>query len=424
MKDLYKEIVKHEVFPALGCTEPIAVAYAVSVAVENITSKVNSIIVTLDQDTYKNAIWVEIPNSWSKKWINAAVSLWLFWDSKKSLEVLKNITQEEILMADEISKSWIIKTIIRDELGLFIWVDLNTDNENIRVVIEKQHTNITTLEVNWENKISRNWNESSLENQNESYQDVLKNMTLEDMISVAKNIDESDIEYIKKWILMQLEISKELESSFFTNFEKIKKSYSWPLYTKEISELLIKCTSATYARMSWVNKPVMSSWWSWNQWIVAMLLPYLYGTEILKLDKNDRVLYESIALSNIINSYVKCFTGSVSSMCWCSTAAWKWAIAAILYQQWFDDKIATWIDNMVASTAWILCDWAKIWCYNKVASSVVNVINSVSQSINSLWVSFTDWIIWKDSLESIRNVAKISNDAWITKTIIPILALK
>lgn len=423
MESLYKQIVKHEVVPALWCTEPVAIAFAVSSAIQYVSWKIEWIIITVDQDTLKNALGVVIPNSWWNKWVHMATALWLYADSSKWLECLSWLDSDNIESATNFANSWIIKSIIKDEVWLYISAKIITDNNVVESTVVWWHTNIISLKINWEEKLPIS-DELDSTNSGNDYQSKLKALSLDEMIWLAKSIDETDIEYLKKWIEMQFDIWDYFKWEFKEEYEKIRKSYSWPMYTKELSEILTRCTSATYARMSWVNKPVMSSWWSWNQWIVAILLPYLYATEVLWIDKDDRIIYESIALSNILNSYVKCYTWAISSMCWCSIAAWEWAIAGMLYLQWLEKEIWIWINNMIASSWWVLCDWAKVWCYNKVAASVVNVMNAVNQSINSLWVSVTDWIIWNDPLESIRNLSKIANEWWVTKEVIPILLSK
>lgn len=422
---LYKKIAEKEIFPALWCTEPIAIAYAVSRAKEYTSSKITSIVVTLDAGTHKNAIGVIIPNSWNNKGTNTAAALWLFWNPTKWLEVLEWLSEKEIWRALAIVGQNIISTTVNDAADLYIKVEIQTEDlEKITAIIEKTHTNVVSILVDNEEKIKNNtlhggddiiWN----------YQEWVKNLSLEDMIALSKEIDDADIDQIKRGIEMQLSIWEELKNLFPDEFEKLRASYSWIMYSTHLSEILLRCTSATYARMSGVNKPVMSSWWSGNQWIIAMLLPYLYGTKVLGLKTDDRILYESIALSNIINSYVKSHTGAVSSMCGCYIAAGTWAIAAMLYQSGKNEgDIHLGIGNMIASSGGVICDGAKIGCYNKVAASVVNSINAVSQSNNSFWVSHTDGIIGKDSLESIRNISRIANEGWINKVLIPILLSK
>ncbi len=422
---LYKNITEKEVFPALWCTEPIAIAYAVSKAKEHVKTQVIDILVTLDLGTHKNASWVIIPNSWNNKGANVAAALWLFWNPNKWLEVLAWISEQEIKEALSIVQEKIISTKINNNNDLYINIELKTvGGEIVIITIEKSHMNIRSLIVNGEEKIQQITQESDSDNVSD-YQELVKNLSIKDMISLAKEIDDNDIIQIKKGIEMQLLIWEELKSLFPWEYEKLRSSYSGIIYSSYIAEILLRCTSATYARMSGINMPVMSSGWSGNQWIVAMLLPYLYGTNVLGIDSNDRALYESIALSNIINSYVKCFTGAVSSMCGCYIAAGAWAIAAMLYQEWkWEEEINLGIGNMIASSGGVICDGAKIGCYNKVAASVVNSINAVSQALNSFWVSHTDGIIWKDSLESIRNISHIANEGWINKTIIPILLAK
>ncbi len=422
---LYKEISKKEIFPALWCTEPIAIAYAVSRANEYINTTIANITITLDAGTHKNSIWVIIPNSWNNKWTNIAAALWIYWDAKRWLEVLYWLWEDKIQAALDLDRRKIINTHINEDSNLYIKAEINTiDKKNVVVVIKSTHTNIVSILVDNVEQLEKE-NVQEWATQKLNYQDLVRSLTIKDMLDLAKKIDDSDINQIKQGISMQLAIWEELRTSFPDEYEKLRSSYSGLLYSNQLAEILLLCTSATYARMSWVNKPVMSSWWSGNQWIVAMLLPYLYWIKVLWIWNEDRKLYESIALSNIVNSYVKCYTGAISSMCWCYIAAGTWAIAGMLYQWDAPEKNMHFgISNMVASSGWVLCDGAKIGCYNKVAASVVNSINAVSQANQSFGVTNTDGIIGRDWLESIRNISQIANEWWINKALIPILRAK
>ena len=419
---IYKSIVEEEVFPALWCTEPIAISYAVSKAKSYSNWEIEKIILTIDKDTYKNANWVIIPNSWNNKWISMAASLGLYWDESKEMQVLEWLSEEDINNAINLNSKWLIEEELHDSNSMYISAEIVSSLSNVKVIIEGSHKNIVSILNNWKELIDidkKNLSNNDLNLFNYQYSLMSKN--LDELIDIAKSIDDEDIEYIKKWIKMQLDIWEELEKSFIEEYSKLEKSYNNWIYSKDLTNILLKCTSATYARMSGVDKPVMSSWGSWNQGIVAILLPYLYATTVLGIDKDDRIIYESIALSNIINSYVKCYSWAVSSMCWCSVAAWEWAVAAMLYQQEMNNKIWMGLSNMVANSGWLLCDWAKVWCYNKVASSIMNSLNAVNQSVNSLWVTEIDWIIWKDWLESIRNLVEVSNAWWVNDTILSII---
>ncbi|MBP9779069.1 serine dehydratase subunit alpha family protein [Candidatus Gracilibacteria bacterium] len=422
---LYKEISKKEIFPALGCTEPIAIAYAVSRANEYINTTIANITITLDAGTHKNSIGVIIPNSGNNKGTNIAAALGIYGDAKRGLEVLYGLGEDKIQAALDLDRRKIINTHINEDSNLYIKAEINTiDKKNVVVVIKSTHTNIVSILVdNVEQLEKENVQEGATQKLN--YQDLVRSLTIKDMLDLAKKIDDSDINQIKQGISMQLAIGEELRTSFPDEYEKLRSSYSGLLYSNQLAEILLLCTSATYARMSGVNKPVMSSGGSGNQGIVAMLLPYLYGIKVLGIGNEDRKLYESIALSNIVNSYVKCYTGAISSMCGCYIAAGTGAIAGMLYQGDAPEKNMHFgISNMVASSGGVLCDGAKIGCYNKVAASVVNSINAVSQANQSFGVTNTDGIIGRDGLESIRNISQIANEGGINKALIPILRAK
>jgi L-cysteine desulfidase len=144
----------------------------------------------------------------------------------------------------------------------------------------------------------------------------------------------------------------------------------------------ILTASASDARMAGLNLPAMSSGGSGNQGIVAILVPYNVG-QYFKI--KEKKILQSIALSHLINSYIKCFTGDLSPLCGCSIAAGVGAAVAIVYQQKGNDtaKITLAVNNLVSDLGGMLCDGAKAGCALKVVSSTDSAIRSAYMALNN-----------------------------------------
>jgi L-cysteine desulfidase len=242
---------------------------------------------------------------------------------------------------------------------------------------------------------------------------MLENSSIDELIRMAGAIDEEDIQYIKRWIEMNMEIAqKEIGYKWvWAALDVLSKK--WLIANDIIGKIKILTTKASDARMSWINMPVMSSGGSGNQWIISILVPYMYWKHVpldTGLFVDERTIYQSIAFSHLLNSYVKCFTGKLSAMCGCSVAAWLWATWAIAYQRTNQNKeiIGHAINNLISDITGILCDGAKLWCANKINTAVESSIVSALKAIEWCHVTPNDGIIWETAEESIKNMWKIA----------------
>ncbi|MCP4372232.1 MAG: serine dehydratase subunit alpha family protein, partial [Deltaproteobacteria bacterium] len=169
----------------------------------------------------------------------------------------------------------------------------------------------------------------------------------------------------------------------------------------------ILAASASDARMAGIDLPAMSSGGSGNQGIVAILVPYNAG-KYFKIE--ERKIIQSIALSHLINSYIKCFTGDLSPLCGCATAAAACATAAIVYQQFGNDmeKITLAINSVISDLGGMLCDGAKGGCALKVASATDSAIRCAYMAMDNYGISHLEGFVGKTAEETIRNLSKIS----------------
>ena len=160
--------------------------------------------------------------------------------------------------------------------------------------------------------------------------------------------------------------------------------------------------------MDGLNLPVMSSGGSGNQGIVAILVPYNVGLWF-KID--ERRIVESIALSHLVNSYIKCYTGSLSPICGCSIAAGVGAAVAIVYQQAGKniDQMTLAVNNLISDLGGMLCDGAKGGCALKVVSSTDSAIRSAYMALNNHGITSIEGFIGRTAEETIQNLSRISD---------------
>jgi L-cysteine desulfidase len=358
--NILKEVLKHEVFPALGCTEPIAVALAAATAAYEIKGRIEEISITVDPGVYKNGFAVIVPNTDGEKGnLIAGVLGALIKKPELKMEVLKDVKEEMIGRAKTLIQTK--KATIsydKSKTDLYIEVFLKTGEDSSRAVIKNAHTNLVRLEKNNQIIFEKEHKESS--SVGKEYKAILKEMKIAEFIDLVQHMDDEDYDYIKRGIEMNLEISKagqKLEKVGYYIFKSVNRGC---LVNDVFLSSKILTASAADARMAGVDLPAMSSGGSGNQGIVAILLPYNAG-KIFKIE--EKRIIQSIALSHLINSYIKCFTGDLSP---------------------------------------------KGGCALKVASATDSAIRSAYMALDSYGISNLEGFVGKTAEETIRNLGKIS----------------
>lgn len=406
--NLLKEVLKHEVFPALGCTEPIAVAYAASVAGKALEDEeLRSVQITVDPGVYKNGLAVNVPNTNGERGnLIAGVLGALIKQPELKMEILKGSSQELIQQAKQIiqAKQAHIECD-NSKTDLYIEVRLESPAHTARAVTECGHTNLMLVEKDGTPIFQKA--HSAHHDEDLPYKAALKQKRIAELIELAEQIDAQDYAYLKQGIEMNLTISeagKELHKVGYYLDDLMKKGF---LVDDVFSSSKKLVASAADARMAGMSYPVMSSGGSGNQGVVAILVPYNVGRYFQIAE--DRVI-KSIAFSHLLNSYVKCYTGDLSPVCGCAIAAGVGAAAAIVYQQAGHDleKINLAINNLISDLGGMLCDGAKAGCALKVVSSTDSAIRAAYMALNNHGITSLEGFVGKTAEETIQNLSRIS----------------
>jgi len=405
--NLFKEVLRNEVFPALGCTEPIAVAYAASIAAKEIQGEIKEINITVDPGVYKNGLAITVPNTGGEKGnLIAGVLGALIKQPELKMEILKGTREDMIIRAKELIRTKKAKVAYDEsKTDLYIAVFIKTEKGSARAVIENGHTNLVRLEKNDRSIFKKKRNEATFNSQ--EYKPILKEMKISNLIDLAEHIDDEDYNYIQHGIDMNMKISEaglKLKKVGYYLSDLVKKGY---FLDGVFSSSKILTASASDARMAGLNFPAMSSGGSGNQGIVAILVPYNVG-KYFKIQYKK--ILQSIALSHLINSYIKCFTGDLSPLCGCSIAAGVGASVAIVYQQKGKDmeKITLAVNNLISDLGGMLCDGAKGGCALKVVSSTDSAIRSAYMALNNHGITELEGFVGKTAEETIYYLSRIS----------------
>jgi L-cysteine desulfidase len=404
--NILSEVLKHDVFPALGCTEPIAVAYAASAAGKQLDGEISEIHISVDPGVYKNGFAVAIPNTGGERGnLIAGVLGALIRRPELKMEVMGCVTEDMLSRAKTLIQT--DKADIRCDRSkrlLYIDVFLRTEEDSARAVIEGSHTNIVRLEHNGR-EIFRS-DDTLYGSEDNAFRAELRHASIAMLVDMAEQIEQPDYDYVKRGIDMNLRMCKEGRSlrkvGHFISELVVKKQREDSIF----SSCETMTSAAADARMGGLNLPVMSSGGSGNQGIVAILVPYFVGKHY---DLEETIIIRSIALSHLINSYIKCFTGDLSPLCGCAIAAGVGAAAAIVYQRAGKDmpKITLAVNNLISDLGGMLCDGAKEGCALKVASSTNSSIRSAHMALNNHGISHVEGYVGTSPEDTIRNLSQI-----------------
>jgi len=361
--DNYLNILKEELIPALGCTEPIAIAFVAAKAREVLGFMPDSIYVKCSGSIIKNVKGVTVPNSGGLKGINVAATLGaIAGDSSKGLEVLANIDdKQKEELADIIKTDFCKCELIEGNENLNIIIDVTKGSETASVEVKYSHTNIVKIVKNGETifSIDDEDKKNSLTNRDA--------LNIKDIILFADEVKIDDIkEVIGRQIDMNTAISEEgiLNEYGATIGRTLLKHYN-----KSDVRIKAKAMAAagSDARMSGCALPVVTNSGSGNQGI-AVSIPVIEFAKELKVSEDE--LYRALVLSNLIAILQKNHIGKLSAFCGVVCAA-AGAASGIAYLHGYTYKeISETITNTLCTIGGMVCDGAKPSCAAKIALSV------------------------------------------------------
>jgi len=401
--DLLVSILKDQVVPALGCTEPTAVAYAAAKAKEVLGEEVKTMDIYCDKNIIKNGKEVGIPGTHEKGILVAAALALIVGKSDYRLEVLKEVTDESLERAMELINTDMFNLELKkDTDGLYIEVVAKGMTKTSRVIIRKTHLNIVLVEKNGETLFSAEVAKNEVPKP--AIRERLKEFKISDFKEFVDNVEFEKIAFINDGIVMNKKMGWEgLHGNLGIGFGKMLNTdeADFEKYAKSLT------AAASEARMAGALLPVMSSAGSGNHGLVA-ILPVAVVGENLKLD--NETIVRGVTLSHLVTIYIKTYTGSLSPVCGCAVAAGVGASAGLAYIMGGTmTQIEGAIKNMIAGISGMICDGAKIGCAYKLSVSVSSCIDAAEMAMRNIFIPSSDGILDVTAERSIQNLGKVSS---------------
>lgn len=401
-------LINREVVPAIGCTEPMAVALATARATEALGQRPEKISAQLSANILKNAMGVGIPGT-GMIGLPIAIALGaLIGKSEYQLEVLRDMTPEAL----EEGKAYIDEK--RIEIGLKgnitekLYVEIECSDSNGRkakAIISGSHTNFIFVSTPDETLLDKQLTASG----EAETDDIKLNMSMVHEFATTAPLD--DIRFILKTKEYNMNAArKAILGNFGHNLGKtIDRPLAQGIFGKSIfSHIIARTASACDARMGGALIPVMSNSGSGNQGICATNPVAVYAKEN---ENTEEELIRALTLSHLTAIYIKQSLGKLSALCGCVVASIG-SSCGITYLMGGDyQHICNAVKNMIANLTGMICDGAKPSCALKISSGVSTAILSALLSMEGKCVSSAEGIIDDDVDRSIHNLTSIGADA-------------
>lgn len=401
-------LIKREVVPAIGCTEPVAVALCTSRASELLDGEPETVNVLLSANILKNAMGVGIPGT-GMTGLPIAVALGaLAGNSGYGLEVLKDITQEDVERAKAFIEDRRVKISLKEGISekLYVEVEVRNRNKSACAIIAGGHTNFIFLSRGDELLLDRRGEKSG----SEDGEELCPELNLSTVWEFATTAPLEEIEFI----LEARRLNKAAaEASFQGEYgHKLGKILKRELEQQTMgdsifSRMLSYTSAACDARMAGAMIPVMSNSGSGNQGIAATLPVVVYAEENgAGLEQMTRAL----VLSHLTAIYIKQSLGRLSALCGCVVAS-TGSSCGITYLMGGGYREITYaVKNMIANLTGMICDGAKPSCAMKLTSGVSTAVLSAMMAMEHECVSSVEGIIDDDVDKSIHNLTRIGRD--------------
>ncbi len=402
-RDQIVALIKREVIPAIGCTEPIAVALCVAKATETLGTMPESIDVLLSGNMLKNAMGVGIPGT-GMSGLPIAIALGaIVGKSEYQLEVLKDSTPEHV----EKGKAYIAEKRINISLKenitekLYIEVTVKAGDNTASAIIAGGHTHFISITHNGEVLLSsKQKNGTQMENK-----DI--ELSLRMVYEFADTVPIEEIEFINEARRLNENASKKsLEGNYG---HELGKTLSRPLGRgimgdSMFSHILSATSSACDARMAGAMIPVMSNSGSGNQGIAATMPVVVFGEE--NHNTEDEIT-RALTLSHLTAIYIKQSLGRLSALCGCVVASTGSSCGITYLMGGTYEQVSYSVKNMIANLAGMVCDGAKPSCALKVTSGVSTAVLSAMLAIQNKHVTSVEGLVEDDVDRTIHNMTRI-----------------
>lgn len=407
------KLIRREVYPAVGCNEPLMIALACAKAREVLGEVPQKVSARLSGHILKFGVGAGIPGAGGMIGIQPAMALGvLAGKTDQGLDVLKDITPEDC----EHAKAFISekRCVVLQSRNTFetVYADILVEagEHQARVIYAKEYTKLIYVKkdgvhlLDERDTLAKEWDRN-----HES------ELSMQKIYEFSTKCPLDELQFLMKGAKMNRDVAQhafEPEANYGLNLGKMLKGsfQERMLGVSAMPRVVCYTCAACDVRMSGKPVPVMTNSGSGNQGIAATVPVYIFAEET---QCTEAKLMRALALSHLVNIYIRQLLGKLSAHCGCVLAA-TGAACGIAYLMGGDyEQITYAVKNQIAGTTGMICDGCKPSCVLKLASAVSSAFQSAMMAMENICVASTDGIIEDDVDQSLENLAMIGRDAML-----------
>ena len=415
------ELIRKEVKPALGCTEPIAVALAVAKAMEIAETGCEpessdwrmkegyTLNIEVSGNILKNGMGVGIPGTGMVGLHIAAALGAVCGKSSYGLEVLHDLEAASIARAKKLVEEGLVTVRLAEtDHKLYVKANVNLGGQHCAsVVIQDNHDSIVETALDDEILFSASDCTESAETDQKTTLDY--KLSVKEIFDFARTVSYDDIAFILESRTLNLALAEEgMKGKYGLRVgHSISLECNREVFGEDFLSYAMSLTAAASdARMAGCTLAAMSNSGSGNQGITVTMPVIAYS---LRYDTTDEQLARALVLSHLVAIHIKGYLGKLSALCGCVIASTGSACGLVYLRGGDYEQVCAAIKNMIGNITGMVCDGAKVGCAMKVASGVSSALQSAVLAREGICISEHDGIIEKDIEKTIRNLGRIGS---------------
>ena len=408
-KEQMLELLRKDVVPALGCTEPVCVALCAANAGNLLESNIEAIEVFTNAGVYKNGMSAGIPNC-SKVGLEWAAALGTFLKNpEKSLELLADVNEEILVQAEALVEAGKVSVKVDETAkSLYVKCILRSKDEEVICIIQNAHTNIVHLSRNGEVLLEKETTTTVAGD--DALVNILLKMSIADIRKLVVTATEEELEFMLDGVAMNESLAKysETREVGVGIAKNLRKEINAGLLSNDLAnKIVLQVASAAESRLDGCPLPTMSSSGAGTKGLVV-ILPVSETAKVIGASKLQTV--QALAFAHLVNRYINGYVGKLSPMCSCVMCSSTAASAGIT---WLlggnDEQIAYAIRNMCGTVTGMLCDGGKVGCALKVSTGSFAALMSAIHAVNNVALRVSDGICAETAEQCIKNMAHVGN---------------
>lgn len=394
----YIAILTEELVPAMGCTEPIAIAFASAKAKELLDEEIEKVVIHCSSNIIKNVKCVRVPNTGGLIGVEAAALVGIVaGDSSKKLEVISNVSDEQRVKLNELLEKKICTVRHLDtELSLHIIAELFGKNNTVSVEITHTHTHVQSISKNGKLLDKDEYKEATRVNRS--------CLSVKDIVDFANHIELIKVRHLlNRQIECNLAISQEgLKGGYGVNIGEIILSDTSSL----VAKIAAATAAASEARMEGCALPVVTNSGSGNQGITVSVPIVAYCKE---KGYDEEKMLRGLLVSNLLCIHQKTGIGHLSAFCGAIAASAAVSGALVYLENGTVEQIGSALKNTMGSLAGVCCDGAKATCGFKITSGIHTAYYAALMALKNRNYSGEIGILKPDVEETITSIGKLAS---------------